>query len=269
MSNYEHLLIEMTVDGVCTITLNRPEKLNAVNMRLADELPAAIDEASRDDAVRVVVIIGAGRGFCAGLELAPANLQAMMESRQKSRHERLDDLHWIGRWVLSVVNCDKPVVAAINGPAVGAGFGLTLAADIRLVSEAATMSAGYARIGLSPDAGVSYFLPRLVGTSRANELILTARDIRADEAERIGLASRIFPAEGFADDVAVYAKQLAAGPPVALTITKRLLRDSTDADLLTQLRRELSGIQQCFTTADVAEAMQAFGEKRRPTFSGK
>lgn len=269
MSSYEHLLIATTEAGVRTITLNRPEKLNAVNMKLAAEVPAALDEASRDDAVRVVVITGAGRGFCAGLELAPANLQAMMETRQQSRHERLDDLHWVGRWVLSVVNCDKPVIAAINGPAVGAGFGLTLAADIRLVSEAATMSAGYARIGLSPDAGVSYFLPRLVGVSRANELILTARDLRADEAERIGLASRMLPAEGFAEAVAAYAAQLAAGPPVALTLTKRLLRDATDADLLTQLRRELSGIQQCFTTADVAEAMEAFAAKRKPVFSGK
>jgi 2-(1,2-epoxy-1,2-dihydrophenyl)acetyl-CoA isomerase len=268
-SRYEHLLIETTAAGVRTITLNRPEKLNAVNLQLADELPRAVAEASSDDDVRVVVITGAGRGFCAGLELHPANVQAMTELRRSSRHERLDDLHWVGRWALSIVNCDKPVLAAINGPAVGAGCGLTLAADIRLMSEAATISAGYARIGLSPDAGVSYFLPRLVGLSRATELILTARDIKADEAERIGLVSRVLTAETFAEQVAAYAEQLAAGPPIALTLTKRLLRDTLDTDLLTQLRRELASIQQCFTTADVAEAMRAFAEKRRPTFTGR
>lgn len=266
---FEHLLIETTGQGVRTITLNRPDKLNAVNIRLSDELPVAIEEASRDDAVRVVVITGAGRGFCAGLELSPANISAMTERRTASRHERLDDLHWVGRWVLAVSNCDKPVIAAINGPSVGAGCGLALSADIRLMSDAATVSTGYARIALSPDAGVSYFLPRLVGVSRATELILTARDIKADEAERIGLVSRVFPAENFQHSVAEYAGKLAAGPPFALTLTKRLLRDAPDTDLMSQLRRELSGIMQCFTTNDVAEAMQAFAEKRPAKFTGK
>lgn len=269
ISIYEHLLSETTPTGVRTITLNRPEKLNAVNLKLADELPRALDEASKEDAVRVVVITGAGRGFCAGLELDPANLQAMTERNRASRHEQLDDLHWVGRWALSLASCDKPVIAAINGPAVGAGCGLALGADIRLMSAAAVISAGYARIGLSPDAGVSYFLPRLVGLSRATELLLTARDIKADEAERIGLVSRVLAAENFAEQAAIYAEQLAAGPPLAFTLTKRLLRDSLDTALPAQLRRELSSIQQCLTTADSAEALRAFAEKRRPTFSGR
>lgn len=266
---YEHLLVATTAAGVRTIALNRPEKLNAVNQQLADELPRAVEQASKDDAVRVVVITGTGRGFCAGLELASANVQAMTERHRSSRHERLDDLHWVGRWALSLTNCDKPVIAAINGPAVGAGCGLALAADIRLMSAAATISAGYARIGLSPDAGVSYFLPRLVGLSRATELIMTARDIKADEADRIGLVSRVLLAENFTEQVTAYAEQLAAGPPIALTLTKRLLRDTLETDLLTQLRRELASIQQCFTTADVAEAMRAFAAKQRPTFTGR
>lgn len=268
-NQYEHLQIDTTDKGVRTITLNRPDKLNAVNIRMSEEVPAAIEEASRDDAVRVVVITGAGRGFCAGLELSPANIAAMTDRRKASRHERLDDLHWVGRWVLAVANCDKPVIAAVNGPAVGAGCGLALSADIRLISETATISTGYIRIGLCPDAGVSYFLPRLVGVSRATELIMTARDIRADEAERIGLASRVFPPDNFQQAVAEYAGKLAAGPPFALTLTKRLLRESPDTDLLSQLRRELSGIMQCFSTQDTAEAMQAFAEKRPARFSGK
>lgn len=266
---YEHLLIETTGEGVRTITLNRPDKLNAVNVRLSEELPEAVAEASADDEVRVVVITGAGRGFCAGLELTPDNIRASREGQGSTRHGKLDDLRWVGRWALSIVNCDKPVIAAINGPSVGAGCGLALAADIRLMSDAALISTGYLRIGLCPDAGVSYFLPRLVGVSRATELIMTARDIRADEAERIGLASRVFPAADFAAETASFARELAAGPPVALTLTKRLLRDSIHNDILTQLRSEISGIMQCFTTEDVGEAIRAFGEKRRPVFKGK
>jgi 2-(1,2-epoxy-1,2-dihydrophenyl)acetyl-CoA isomerase len=269
MSNsYEHIVINTSAEGVRSIKLNRPEKLNAVNVRLSEELPLAIEEASADDSVRVVVITGAGRGFCAGLELTPENVKAVRDGQQ-SRQSRVDDLRWVGRWALAIVNCDKPVIAAINGPAVGAGCGLALAADIRVMSETAVISTGYARIGLSPDAGVSYFLPRLVGLSSATELTLTARDIKADEAERIGLASRVFPADNFAENVVAYAQQLASGPPIALTLTKRLLRDSIDTDLLTQLRREISGIMICFTTDDVKEAMTAFGEKRRPVFNGR
>lgn len=266
---FEHLLIETSAEGVRTITLNRPEKLNAVNQKLADELPVAVEEASKDDAVRAVVITGAGRAFCAGLELTPENIAASRARKQASRHAALDDLEWVGRWVVSLTRCDKPVIAAINGPAIGAGCGLTLAADIRLMSDAAVISTGYMRIGLCPDAGVSYFLPRLVGLSRATELILSARDIRADEAERIGLASRALPAANFAEQVAEYARLIAAGPPIGLTMAKRLLTASLDSDLLTQLRRELSSIYQCLASEDAAEAMRAFAEKRKPIFKGR
>ncbi len=266
---YEHLLIETSAEGVRTITLNRPEKLNAVNQRLAEEVPAAVNEAAADDAVRVVVITGAGRGFCAGLELSPENLMASRQRKSVSRRAALDDLEWVGRWVLAVTQCDKPVIAAINGPAVGAGCGLTLAADIRLMSDAAMLSTGYMRIGLCPDAGVSYFLPRLVGASRAAELILSARDIRAEEAERIGLVSRVLPAADFAAGVAAVAAQIAAGPPIGLTLAKRLLVNSFDTDLPTQLRREISSIQICLASEDAAEAMRAFNEKRKPVFRGK
>jgi 2-(1,2-epoxy-1,2-dihydrophenyl)acetyl-CoA isomerase len=266
---YQHLLIETTAEGVRTITLNRPDKLNAVNQQLAEELPHALNAASADDSVRVVVLTGAGRGFCAGLELSAENVKAMRDVRAKTRSERLDDLHWVGRWVLAVTGCDKPVIAAINGPAVGAGCGLTLACDIRVMSEAAFLGTGYLKIGLCPDAGVSYFLPRLVGHARAAELIYTAREIKPDEAERIGLVSRVIPAEQFAASVAALAAQLAAGPPLAQTLTKRLLLASTDSSLGDQLRREISSIFQCLNSADTAEAMQAFAEKRRPVFKGE
>jgi 2-(1,2-epoxy-1,2-dihydrophenyl)acetyl-CoA isomerase len=258
------LLVTTSDDGVRTITLDRPERLNAVNPALAAELPAALDAAAQDDAVRAVVLTGAGRGFCAGLDLAdPAMLG------DGSRAERLDALAWVGRWVQAVVACEKPVIAAVNGAAAGAGFGLALACDVRLVSAAATMTAGYVRRGLSPDAGVTYFLPRLVGQSRAADILFTGRDVAPEEAERIGLASRVLPAEGFAEAAGEYARQLAAGPPVALALTKRLLLQSFDRPLEAQLRDELAHIKTCFATADVREAMAAFMQKRRPTFAGR
>lgn len=266
---YKHLLIDTTAAGVRTITLNRPDKLNAVNDTMANEIPQAIEEASADDAVRVIVITGAGRGFCAGLDLSPSNMQERQEARTVSRTERLDDLRWVGRQALAMVNSDKPVVAAINGAAAGAGLGLSLAADIRLMQADAVVTTGYLRRGLCPDAGVSYFLPRLVGSSRATELILTARNISAEEAERIGLASRVFPAENFREAVANYAADLAAGPPVAQTLAKRLLAVSYANDLTAQLKLEINSIRQCFETEDVGEAMRAFNEKRKPNFKGR
>jgi 2-(1,2-epoxy-1,2-dihydrophenyl)acetyl-CoA isomerase len=260
---YTHLSVA-DAGAVRTITLDRPEQLNAVNPRLAEELPAALDEAAAEDGVRVVVVTGAGRGFCAGLDLQdPALLD------QSRRVGRLDDLGWVGRWVLAVAGCEKPVVAAVNGPAAGAGFGLAIAADLRLVSSAATLTAGYVRVGLSPDAGVSYHLPRLIGLGPATDLLLTGRDVAADEAARLGLATAVLPAERFAEEVAAYAARLAAGPPVALALTKRLLRQSLDTALRPQLRDELAHVKTSFATADAREAIAAFAGKRRPEFRGE
>ena len=263
-SEFAHLLVATTDAGVRTITLNRPDRLNAVNPGLAAELPLAVDEAGRDDGVRVVVITGAGRGFCAGLDLSePVTLPS------GSLATRLDPVAWVGRWVMSLAGCEKPVIAAVNGAAAGAGFGLALAADIRLVSSAAKLTAGYVRRGLSPDAGVSYFLPRLIGLARATEIILTGRDVDAAEAERIGLASVVEPDAELGSKVAAYASRLAAGPPIAYTLTKRLLAATFDRPLEVALREELVQIKHCFTTHDVAEAMTAFREKRAPRFTGE
>lgn len=263
MSAFTHLLVETTAAGVRTITLNRPERLNAVNPLLAEEFPQAVNEAARDDAVRTVVVTGAGRGFCAGLDLADRG-----DGMGGNRSSRLDPYYWVGRWVHAVTQCEKPVIAAINGAAAGAGFGLALACDIRLVSATAKCTAGYVRRGLSPDAGVTWFLPRLVGHARAMEIVLSGRDILADEAERIGLATTVLPEASFASDVAAIAARYAAGPPVALALTKRLMLASADATLDGQLREELTHIKTCFATGDVREAMAAFAEKRAPVFGG-
>ncbi len=263
MQSFAHLLIATSAEGVRTITLNRPERLNAVNPVLAEELPVALADAAADDAVRVVVITGAGRGFCAGLDLADRG-----DPTAAPRGERLDPYYWVGRWVRAITGCEKPVIAAINGPAAGAGFGLALACDLRLLSAGAKCTAGYVRRGLSPDAGVSWFLPRLIGHARAMDIVLTGRDIASDEAERIGLATSVFADEAFGASVAAYAARLAAGPPIAMALTKRLMLASPTASLDAQLREELSHIKTCFGTADVREAMAAFGEKRAAVFRG-
>jgi 2-(1,2-epoxy-1,2-dihydrophenyl)acetyl-CoA isomerase len=262
----QELLIQ-TARGVRTITLNRPERLNALNTALAESIQEAITEASVDDAVRVIVLTGAGRGFCAGLDLSDGIAGAGLEGQD--RHTRLDVLGWIGRQALTLTSCDKPIIAAINGAAAGAGLSLALAADIRLMAAGTRITTGYLRRGLVPDGGMAYFLPRLVGASRAADLILTARDIDADEAERIGLVSRVLPAEGFQEAVASYAAELASGAPVAHTLAKRLLAQSQDQDLRTMLQLELASIKMCFNTEDVREGMMAFLEKRKPVFQGK
>lgn len=263
MTQYVHLLVSTTEAGVRTITLNRPERLNAVNPGMAAEFPRAMHEAAQDDAVRVVVITGAGRGFCAGLDLAePA-------SAGRSRGEQLDPYYWVGRWVHSITQCEKPVIAAINGPAAGAGFGLALACDLRVMAEGTSCTAGYVRRGLSPDAGVTWFLPRLIGYARATDIVLTGRDIGADEALRIGLVSAVQPAGELDAHVAHYAALLAGGPPIAMALTKRLMLGSAEASLDQQLREELTHIKTCFASRDVQEALVAFREKRRPVFRGE
>ena len=262
--SYDHLLIVTSSTGVRTITLNRPERLNAVNPRLAEELPRAIDDAAQDDAVRVVVITGAGRGFCSGLDLSePPRLP------EGDLRARLDPLAWVGRWVLTAVQCEKPLIAAINGSAAGAGFGLALACDVRLLARGTRVTAGYVRRGLSPDAGVSYMLPRLIGLSRASEILLTGRDVDADEAQRIGLVAAVFDDATFAADALAYAERLAGGPPIALALTKRLLASTFDVTLDEHLARELAAIKTCFASQDVGEALRAFGEKRAPVFRGR
>lgn len=256
--------LRVTTDaGVRTILLDRPDKLNAVNPRLAEALPLALQAAAADDAVRVVVIRGAGRAFCAGLDLGEPALP------RASRHERLDPYYWVGAWVHAITRCEKPVIAALNGVAAGAGFGLALACDLRLMRADATCTAGYVRRGLSPDAGVTWFLPRLVGHARAADIIFTGRDVDAEEALRMGLVSHVWSAEHFDAEVTAYAARLAAGPPLALALSKRLLLGSAEASLDQQLRDELTHIKTCFASADVREALAAFREKRPAVFRGE
>ena len=260
---YEFVLTDDR-DRVRTIVLNRPERLNALTVRLADEMIAAIEEADRDDDVNAIVITGGGRGFCAGLDLSePRGIAA------PARWQRTDDLNWVGRQALVITGASKPVVAAINGPAAGAGLSIALAADVRVIAAGVRITTGYARRGLCPDGGMSYFLPRIVGMTHAADLILTARDVTAEEALSLGIAAAIYPDDSFRDQAHAYAARLAANAPLGMTNSKRLLAQSYTNPLPTQLRYELQLIGQCFATEDVKEALLAFNEKRRPVFRGR
>ncbi|QQK78105.1 enoyl-CoA hydratase [Salicibibacter cibarius] len=258
----EPLLIN-TEKGVRTITLNRPERMNAINDDLSKQIEDAIANASADDDVRVVVITGNGRAFCSGLDLSK------MPNTFGTRHEQLDELGWVGRQALGIVRCDKPVIAAINGMAAGAGLSLALACDLRFMSDQARVTTGYIRRGLNPDAGMSYFLPRLVGQGQATQMIFTGHDIDADKAERTGLVNETFSDETFHEQVMAFAGDLADGPPVALTFSKRLLSSNGEEELSNLLKQEYAYIKRCFATDDVKEGIQAFLQKRKPEFQGK
>lgn len=259
-------LMQTQAGGVMTLTLNRPERLNALNGALQSTLIEALLHGSRDDRVRAIVITGEGRGFCAGLDLSDS---AAFDPSRQTRQDRYDEYGWVGRLALAIVHNDKPVIAAINGTAAGAGLALAVACDLRYMAESARVTAGYIRRGLSPDAGLSYLLPRLVGMTSATELILTGRDVSAKEAASMGLISGICPDDALQSTVADVASRLAAGPPVAMTLSKRLLVSGQDLSLEEALKREFAMIQQCFATQDVQEGIAAFAAKRAPEFRGE
>lgn len=258
------LILTEDRDHVRTILLNRPEKLNALTTELAEGMIAAIETADRDDRVHVILLSGAGRGFCAGLDLT-----APRERADAGRWERMDDLGWVGRQALVIAGASKPVVAAINGPAAGAGLSIALAADVRVMAAGARITTGYARRGLCPDGGMSWFLPRIVGLTRAADLVLTARDVPAEEALALGIVAAVYPDDSFREQAHAYAARLAANAPIGMTNSKRLLAESFANPLPTHLRRELALIRQCFQTEDVREGLRAFIEKRPPVFQGR
>jgi 2-(1,2-epoxy-1,2-dihydrophenyl)acetyl-CoA isomerase len=252
-------------EGVATITLNRPARLNAFAGAMRDELHDAIDRAALDPAVRVLVITGAGRAFGTGADL---EVTGDLASRgDTAAFERL--VHAGMRAVRRLRAVRQPVIAAVNGAAAGAGAALALACDFRIASDRASFGLTFNRIGLHPDWGATWFLPRLVGAGRAAELILSARMIDADEALRIGVFERVVPADTFADEVRKLAAEIAAKPPLALAAAKRTLARSLDADLDAILAAEGTEQLACFASADAREGIAAFIEKRPAVFRGE
>ncbi|MFB5192128.1 enoyl-CoA hydratase/isomerase family protein [Alicyclobacillus fastidiosus] len=261
----DDLLVE-DIGAIRVLKLNRPHRLNAFDASMSDHLIDALTGASRDDSVRAVVITGCGRGFCSGLDLSRFTDGSLFPS---TRHARLDDLEWVGRLIECVVYNDKPVIAAINGAAAGAGLSLALACDFRYAAQTATLTTGYIRRALSPDAGMTYLLPRIVGHAAATDLILTGRDVTADEAFRIGLVHQVVAPEQLEESALELAERLAAGPPIATTLSKRLLVSTYEVSLVQQLKAELRDLKECLATEDVREGITAMMEKRVPKFQGK
>ena len=260
---YETILYEKS-DGVADVALNRPKKLNAFDGKMHEELYAALDDVSSDDEVRCVVLRGEGRGFSAGADLA-----GILEDSDGDPDlgEYLRNTY--SRLVKRMVSMEKPIVASLHGPVYGAGVGIALACDLRIAADSAKFSVAFVKIGLMPDAGVSFFLPRVVGLGRAVEMSMLGDPVEADEALRTGLVNRVVPDEGLADEAAALASRLAAMPTAAIGRTKGALYASFEANLETALEREAEGQTFCGYTDDHREGVAAFFEKREARFSGR
>ncbi|HEX2441865.1 MAG TPA: enoyl-CoA hydratase-related protein [Methylomirabilota bacterium] len=262
---YECLLYEVK-DGVATLTLNRPERLNALGGSLRDDLHDAITRSAADSDVRVMVITGAGKGFCAG-----GDVKAMNEAKEGKRERPLIEKVAPGRdrTLLAMRDAPQPIIAAVNGAAAGAGMNLALGCDIRIASTAAKFSQAFVKRGLHPDWGGTYFLPRVIGMARAAELIFTGDVIDAAEALRLGIVSRVVAPEELMPAVTELARRIAAGPPMAIRLAKGSLYANAEQDLKTALERETFAQNICFETEDASEGIRAFVEKRAPNFRGR
>jgi enoyl-CoA hydratase len=263
--SYETLRLERPRDGVALLTLDRPERLNALTFGMFEELHAVCAELSADATVRAVVLTGAGRGFCSGLDLHDAaRLPAMGPAELMLGLER-----WGGA-MAAIHELPQPVIAAVNGVAAGGGLGVALAADFRLAAPTARFTAAFVRIGLSGgDIGVSWALPRVVGLGHAAELLTTARFVEADEAERIGLVNRIVGADELLDAALATAEQIAAHSALGVMLTKRVLHANVDApSLRAAMETENRGQALAAHSLDFPEALSAFREGRTPTFRG-
>lgn len=256
---FETILYDVA-DGVATVTFNRPEAMNATNDQFYREMQGLIRDIAADDAVGAVVITGAGRGFCAGADVKSMNPDMALLAR-RARH----------RWILAdilrpLVNLEKPVIAAVNGAAVGAGFNIALAADIIVASEAAVFSQIFTRLGLVPDLGGLHLLTRVVGLNKAKELCFTAKKIDAREALALGIANHVVPADELMAEARKLASEIAAGPPTALAMIKTLLNKSSTSTLEQMLEYESYAQTLAYTTPEHKEGVAAFREKRMPNF---
>lgn len=251
-----------TVDGVATVTLDRPDALNALTVAMKGELLGALRGLARDMAVRAVILTGSGRAFCAGQDLRD-RLEPDAAPLEVELRERYNPI------IRALRELPQPVIAAINGVAAGAGASISFACDLRIAAESASFVLAFGRIGLVPDSGATWLLPRLVGGARAAELALLGERLSAADAERWGLVSRVVPDEALIDEARSIALQLAGMAPRALALTKRALRRAEEASLEETLEYEamLQGI--AGRTRDHGEGVAAFVEKRPPRFTGE
>ena len=260
---YEQILFERK-DGVGWIRLNRPDKLNALTHQLSGEALDALEQCAKDPEIRCVVITGEGRGFCAGQDLNEFRQQGF-ESLNVADHLRQN----YNRLIQAIVDLPKPVVAGVNGVAAGAGASVTMACDVRIASDKASFTQAFVKIGLVPDSGGNWLLPRIVGYAKALELSITGDKIDANEAHRIGLANKVVPADEFEGAVESYAQMLAKMPTRAIGATKRIMTEALGMSLPDTLEQEAVAQQEQAGSHDFVEGVTAFTEKREPKFTGQ
>jgi 2-(1,2-epoxy-1,2-dihydrophenyl)acetyl-CoA isomerase len=259
---YETIIVKQE-NNITKITINRPDAMNSLSPTLVRELNAAFDDIEGDNTTKVVVLTGAGRAFCAG-----GDLQSMSDPNMGSIASR-DFVHGAGKVAYKMINLQKPVISAVNGDAVGAGFGLALAADIVIASQKARFGAIFVRVGLVPDTGLSYTLPRIVGQAKAKELCWAGDIIDAAEAQRLGIVTKIVPAEQLESEAIGLANKLAIGPSRSMGLTKMIMNKSIalgNLDAIIEYEAEAQAL--CFQDEDFKEGIKAFREKRQPKFKG-
>lgn len=247
-------------NGVAWITLNRPEKMNALNHKLTEELTDTIKKLDETETVRVIVLSGEGKGFCSGQDLQEIDGDETISEMVKERYNPM---------IEALTGIEKPVIAAVNGTAAGAGMSLALACDFRLVHEEAKFVESFIHIGLVLDSGSTYFLPRIVGHAKAMEMAALGEKISAEKARDLGLVTRVVESEDWTGGVEAFANKLANMPTKAIGLMKRYLYKSWETDLSNVLESEAYAQQTAAQTEDFNEGVQAFIEKRKPSFQGK
>lgn len=254
---FQEIILEKE-GGIATITLNRPERLNALGDIITTELINAVEECVEDSNVRVIIITGAGKAFSAGGDYRDIFKPGLEKPALEWRHGMRSGS---SRLVTLFTGCEKPIIASVNGLAIGGGCTIALASDIRIVSEEARFGLVFSRIGITPEFGCSYLLPRIVGLSKALELLFDAEIIEAREAEKIGLVNKVVPHVDLKKATRKYAEKLLKRPPAALGMTKSLIYRSLSSDMLSQLELEALAISTAFKTEEHQEAVKAFLEK--------